>query len=747
MRGMMRQRVLTDRGSPAGPRRGATDGRSGPESSRFRGPGSGLGGRSGGLAGTARRRAIAGRLLTDAVGLIAFVALAMSVAAPPAHALKSAPHASPPVEARLIAAEDGVRPDAHTISAGLELELAEGWKTYWRSPGEVGLPPEIRWTGSDNVADVTMLWPAPTRFRAFGIENFGYADEVVFPLQVRLERPGQPVELRASVALLVCADICVPEEFDLALDLPAGSGVDPAAAARIAAFAERVPAWGDAVAMRAGEAHITDEALTFSVRGDVPFRAPDVFPERDGAAFGPPDIRVGEGGRTLWARLPVLARGEGPLSVTVTDGLRAATFAAPLGDTLPAPPFGREGTERGSGELAWIALLALLGGLVLNVMPCVLPVLSIKLSSAAKAGGRSSARVRGGFLLSALGVLAFMWGLAAAMLAARGLGHSVGWGLHFQNPIFLTATIAILVLFAANLAGLYEIDLPSSWQTRMARSGGPGYGGDFATGAFAAVLATPCSAPFLGTAVAFALAGRPLEIAVIFTALGLGLALPYLVVAACPRLVRVLPRPGRWILVLKAGLASLLGLTAAWLVWVLAGVAGGRAAGAVALLLALLLGLVWQCRRLRPTVATAAALVLAGMTFAAPLALPAPDQAPRAGADWTVFDRGEIARQVAAGRVVFVDVTADWCLTCKANKALVIDRSEVAEALRAPGIVAMQADWTRSDPAISRYLEAFDRYGIPFNAVYGPGAPEGIVLPELLTSGAVLDALHRAAGA
>jgi suppressor for copper-sensitivity B len=397
------------------------------------------------------------------------------------------------------------------------------------------------------------------------------------------------------------------------------------------------------------------------------------------------------------------------------------------------------------GELAWIALIAVLGGLILNVMPCVLPVLSIKFASALKAADQSRARVRGGFLMSAAGVLAFMWLLAAGTLAARGMGLSVGWGLQFQNPYFLTVMLLVLTVFAANLAGLFEIALPQGWMTRMASDKGPGYAGDFATGAFAAVLATPCSAPFLGTAIAFAMAGRPIDIVVIFTALGLGLALPYLVVAAAPGLVRYLPKPGGWMVTLKFVLAALLAVTALWLLWVLQGVAGTSALLWVVALLTLLVVLLSPLGQRLGRARAGLALATVVIAFWLPTSpAPTPTGAAMAETNWVRFARADIPRRVAAGEIVFVDVTADWCLTCKANKALVLDRDPVASLLASEGVTPMRADWTRPSTAISAYLESFGRFGIPFNVIYGPAAPEGIALPEILTSDAVSDALTQA---
>ena len=652
------------------------------------------------------------------------------------------------VSGRLVTAENGVPPDAETLSGGLDLNLGEGWKTYWRSPGEVGIPPAISWEGSKNVASVELLWPMPKRFRAFGIENFGYDKHVTFPLQVRLSDPGAPVALRASVDLLVCSDICVPQTLDLALDLSSGSGIDTASADLIAGAADRVPD-AEAAGIEAGTAYIDENrtALTIAVRSNTRFSDPDVFPELEGAAFGAPDIRLGDSGKLLWARLPVLSASDdqADLAVTVTDGLRAGTLATPWADQAPTPPFALDQVVPGMSELAWIALVAFLGGLILNVMPCVLPVLSIKVSSAMSMHGYAPGRVRTGFLASALGVLVFMWVLAAGTILAKSAGFAVGWGLQFQNPVFLAAMIGVLALFAANMFGFFEISLPQSWSTAITRGETRhGYAGDVATGAFAAILATPCSAPFLGTAIAFALAGRAVDVAVVFTALGLGLALPYLLLATRPSLVRALPRPGRWMLGLKIVLGGLLAITAAWLIWVLVGVAGNLTAAFVTGLVVVAIVLASQAHRLPGFIVAASLVAIGAGALAAPVLITTEPPASVASTQWQPFDRSAIARRVSTGELVFVDVTADWCLTCKANKALVLDRSPVADALAGPDIVPMQADWTRPDPEIARYLESHGRYGIPFNIVYGPGAPNGIALPELLTSDAVLDALRSA---
>lgn len=687
--------------------------------------------------------------------VIVLVALLFSLSLPALSATSDVV-SSPAVEVRLVTAENRIAPGASSVSAGLDMSLSEGWKTYWRSPGEVGLPPELDFTGSINVAEVEILWPAPERFTAFGIQNFGYSGEVVLPVRIHLERPGEAISLRVEANILVCSDVCVPSSSTFALDLPAGGAgtqeaIDRASAARIATYAARVPRVGptEAISDVAVFVNEDDWTLTVTAQGSHSFEAPDVFPEMGSfTAFGEPDIRLADNGRALWAQFPILSLDPDAAApvITLTDGDLARTVEARPLDASPSAPFALQVERRPISALLWIGLVAFLGGLILNVMPCVLPVLSIKLASVITGRDKSGGEIRARFLASAVGVMAFMWVLAAATFGLRQVGVTVGWGLQFQNPGFLALMVVILSIFAANMLGLFDISLPSRMQTRLADSGARrGYGGDFATGAFAAMLATPCSAPFLGTAIAFALTGGIVDIGVVFTGLGLGLATPYFAVAAYPRLALIAPKPGRWMIVLKVVLGLLLLLTAAWLVWVLSGVAGPVSVSVTVGLVIALIGLL-TVKRVPPVARWAGIAVLAVAPIYAAGQFADQDGAVReAGTEWINFDRAAIARHVSRGETVFVDVTADWCLTCQANKALVLDRDPVAEALAADGVIAMRADWTRPDEDISRYLAAFDRYGIPFNAVYGPGAPEGIALPELLSAEVVMEALREAA--
>jgi len=683
------------------------------------------------------------------VAIVVSVMLAFGVRPGILHAAQSEPFSNPAVTARLISAEQGVFAGSKSLSLGLDLDLGDGWKAYWRTPGEVGLPPSIDWSGSANLASAEFLWPAPERFSAFGIENFGYHDRVVLPIRATLATAGAPVRLRAQVSLLTCSDICVPQDFLLSLDLAVGTGIDQSSATLITTFAGRVPGDPDPSSIDELTAAFGPEpgSLVVTATSAEPFQKPDVFPEfGDNFTFGKPDIRLSGDRRYLWARLPVLSSAEevDAIGVTITDVGRAVTGAPRMREEVPEPPFRLVPQTTGIWQLLSFVFLAFAGGLVLNAMPCVLPVLSIKLASVIKAQDHSETTTRTRFLVAALGVMAFMWVLSACVLALQWFGFNVGWGLQFQNPVFLTLMFLVLAVFAGNQFGVFDFALPAGLQVRLASAGArKGYAGDFATGAFAAILATPCSAPFLGTAVAFALTGRPVDVFAIFSALGLGLALPYLAVAARPALVRRLPRPGRWMIVLKVFLGMLLALTAAWILWVLSGVSGPKAAGLVLLLDIALIALLRVQHHFTLLRAGFVALLAA-----APLVVASTLEPERAAsvptANWVAFERREIPRLVSQGKTVFVDVTADWCLTCKANKALVLDREPIASMLQSEGLVAMRADWTRPDPEISRYLESHGRFGIPFDIVYGPGAPEGILLSEILTIPAVTAALDEA---
>lgn len=657
------------------------------------------------------------------------------------------------MQARLVSAVDAVG-NLDTAQLGVELTMKPGWKTYWRSPGDAGAPPRLDWDGSSNLADATLSYPAPRLYTLLGLRMEGYSDKVVLPVLARIKTPGQPMALRLTLDALVCAELCVPQTMTLALDLPAGAAVPGKEAQEIARFVSQVPGDGAAagftIAPPAEVAHAGGRAIRIEVDAREPFTVPEVLLEVETqASFGAPVIELSQGGRHASAILPMADDVGGSLAgkamtITVIDGGRAAEVQAVVAGT-GAPAAATRG-------LPAMLALAVLGGFILNLMPCVLPVLSMKLFSVVKSGGAAPARIRAEFLVTAAGIIVSFLVIAAALIALKAAGRTVGWGIQFQQPVFIAVMVMVVTLFACNLLGLFEVVLPSGLTNRLGRpSGGSSLGGSFASGLFATLLATPCSAPFLGTAVAFALSGGPIEIAAVFLALGIGLALPYLAVALRPQVASRMPRPGKWMATLRQVLGGAMALTAVWLLVIAAGQIGvalalsiGGVALAIVAVLALSARFPMGIRQFTPVLVA----VLVAMGVAAPLLQGA--EATRGpvvaegSIDWVPFNRDQVRTLVAQGRTVFVDVTADWCLTCQVNARLVLNRQPVAG--RVGTTVAMKADWTLPNPGISAFLASHGRFGIPFNVVFGPGAPGGVVLPELLTEGTVLSAIDRAAG-
>jgi suppressor for copper-sensitivity B len=649
-----------------------------------------------------RRKSMGCRFRLTVVCVLAAVGAISRVQADndPASRLFQTPQSS----AQLVSAVQGTG-DLATIPLALHIVLQPGWKTYWRSPGDAGYPLMVDVTGSTNVAEAKVAWPVPHRFQLFGLQTFGYGEEVAFPLMVTPVTPGAPVSLNAKIRYLVCETVCIPQDAELVLDLPQGAATPTSYAPLVNRFASLVPKSGERLGWSVERVAIDQQnqlVVDAKSTGEV-FNAPDVIVE--GAPhfyFGPPKVELSVDRQTARLYVPVerLSKGgelsEGDLMLTFFDGDRGMETIARPNPILAAASIS-----------SWVSLLpilgiALLGGLILNVMPCVLPVLLLKLTGVLDVTGREQSQLRGAFLSTAAGIVTSFLVLAGGLAALKLAGASVGWGIQFQQPAFLALMAIVCLMFAANVWGLFQIPMPA-FVGRVAVASearaGSEHARSFLTGVLAAALATPCSAPFVGTAVGFALSRGTTEILAIFLALGLGLALPYIAVAAAPQLVGFLPRPGRWMRWLKRLMGLTLVGTAIWLMSII-GVQTGI-------------------------------LNVAAMT--------------RGDSPWIAFEEAAIPDYVAKNKVVFVDVTADWCITCQANKKLVIDQEPVAGRLKASGIVAMQADWTNPDPAIADFLGRHGRYGIPFNIVYGPGAPAGIVLPELLTAEAVTAALDQAA--
>ncbi|MBK0098302.1 thioredoxin family protein [Erwinia sp. S63] len=629
-------------------------------------------------------------------------------------------------EVRLRSANNGA--DAQIL---LDIRLEKGWKTYWRSPGEGGVAPEIRWQTPD--VNAQWHWPAPARFDVSGLTTQGYKGDITLPIE--LARVSDK-HLAGTLTLSTCSDVCILTDFPFTLDLD--QQADPDFARDYAQAMGQIPA----------ESGLTDQLDVSNVNGELQIRAqrqggwtkPELFFDYpQGSMLAAPQITVK--GDILSARVAVTdewgeaapdLRGK-TLSLVVVDAGIAQQSSVIIG----AQPLVSDSTS----QTLWsVILLALLGGLILNLMPCVLPVLAIKLSSLVQQQGQPRRQTRQQFLASSAGILFSFLLLAALMTGLRLSGQALGWGIQFQSSGFLLLMVLVMFLFTASLFDLLHFRLPSGLNTRLATQGGNGLLGHFGQGAFATLLATPCSAPFMGTAVAYALTAPLPQLWLLFAALGIGMSLPWLLVAALPGLARCLPRPGRWMIHLRTLLGLLMLLATFWLVTLLIPHWGNTIAMVLGgVLLLVLCGWLIQRRALQQ-----AGVVFITLTLVAAVFLMTRIQPEEETLYWQPLTEAAINQALEQDKRVFVDVTADWCITCKVNKSRVLNQPDVRAALKADDVVLLRGDWTQPDPAIGEFLRKRDRVAIPFNQIYGPALPHGHILSPLLSREAVISTLSEA---
>ena len=652
----------------------------------------------------------------------------------------------PPVQVQLTLTGEQ-DPSNNTLAAILEIKLADDWKTYWRAPGEGGIAPSIDWQASTNVQQVTWSWPVPERFSTLGLETLGYQEAVTFPLHIQLNQLDAATQLRGKFTLSSCTTVCVLTDYLLQLDFNASQlSIDNQAMFLFNKAMAQVPRTDNPAAQLSQLTwQQNTQQLSFIVDG-VSWSQPNVYIIGDADTyFKLANITTTNGQLSglvnVSGWLGEVDLAQQPITLVIADADHAIELEglAQVG-SIDLTAF--------SPNNSWLSMIlfALLGGLILNIMPCVLPVLGMKLSTVLTATNQSQAQIRKQFIASAAGIISSFWLLAAAVILLKLSGQSIGWGIQFQQPWFIGFMAVITTLFALNMLGLFEIQLPSALQTKLATSGDHSYLGHYLQGMFATLLATPCSAPFLGTAVAFALGADFISLMIIFTALGIGMALPWLLIAAAPQLARYLPQPGRWMQHIKLLFAGLLFATAIWLISLLHSFIGGWLWVIYGVLV---IGL---CSLIKQKYGAKIALIGISLSFMAlgligiTAALTSEHWASPLNPDlaWHMLEQQDINQQVANGKTVFVDVTADWCITCKANKVGVLLQQPVYQALQQPHVYLMQGDWTKAAPHISDYLQQNGRFGVPFNIVYGPGAPQGIPLPVILTSADVMNAIEQA---
>ena len=658
-----------------------------------------------------------------------------------------------------------------SFTAGLDFKLESGWHVYWINAGDSGEPPAITWKLPAGITAGNLQFPPPKRLPLGPLMDFGYEDEVVFPIAMQVGpdfHPESPqTHFAAHVTWLVCREVCIPGKADLGVTrlayatTPPAPSADTAAQYQIARFQAQLP-----------KPLPASDTATFSSSGKT--FVLNVSGTRTGSAqFFPLDETVIANA----ADQPATATSNGvELTLTKDENLQAppqklnGVLELPGGTAyeihaMPGTAAAATtvpGSVGSSGALGAV-LLAFVGGILLNLMPCVFPVLFIKGLALVQSSQHERHKLRAHGWVYTLGILVSFWIVVGILISLRAAGRQLGWGFQFQSPIFLALMAMLLFFLGLALAGQFEIGLS------LTSAGGSlaqkqGYAGSFFTGVLAMVVATPCTAPAMGPAIGYALAHSAWVSFAIFTALALGLAVPYLALAYFPAWARLLPQPGAWMEVLKQAVSVPIFATVIWLVWVFAQIAGTTALTGLlgAFLLVAIAGWFlgrWPGKRLGSTLA-AVALLLAVFLPIWAVRVFAPVRIDRSqvlilssikpeslGPVWQPFTPALLEQSRAQGKPVFVDFTASWCLSCQVNERLILRRADVEQKLHDSGAVLIRADWTNQDPEITQTLAALGRSGVPTYALYpaDPSAPAH-VLPEVLTPGIVLDALNALPG-
>ena len=678
----------------------------------------------------------------------------------------------------------------NTAHAGLYFKLEPGWHIYWKNAGDSGEPPHVKWSLPIGITATPLQFPVPQRLPLGPLMDFGYENEALFPFDVTVAadtRPG-PARLFGKVDWLVCREVCIPGKADLLLNRTISESADdgatdPEAAALLARMSDRLPAVAPA-SLRAGF-KTTDEGFRLTVETGKSESHAEFFPadqdiidnpspqnatptpkgftldlKRDANLTQQPTqlrgvLTLGEGRAyeivAVSGNPAAMAAAIVPPAPQKAEAANSATQSAVPPTTAPAVAGVAQTTVHfGMGALAKAVGLAFLGGLILNLMPCVFPVLFLKGLALVQSGNQERHKLRDHGLVYAAGILVSFWALVAVLIGLRMAGSRLGWGFQFQSPVFLSLMAGLLFFLGLSLAGQFEIgiSLTSAGGSLAAKQG---YTGSFFTGVLAVIVATPCTAPFMGAAIGYALSQPGAVTFAVFTALALGLAAPYVALTMQPAWTRVLPKPGAWMEVLRQAVSVPIFGTVIWLAWVVANAYGATLLAALLanfLLLAVagwFLGR-WPTRRWASGVAAGiVVLVIVLGVYSQELAA-APrtsNGASSAQGAWEPWSSGAVARYQAQGRPVFVDFTANWCLSCQVNERVALERPEVKKAFADANVVLLKADWTQHDEAIADALAKLGRSGVPAYALYVPGQASPQLLPEALTPGIVTDAIAQ----
>ena len=585
---------------------------------------------------------------------------------------------------------DGANPK---IVLGLKVILSPGWKIYWRNPGDAGLPPEIKWNNTNKIQSLKLLFPSPIRFNFYGIETFGYENEVIFPIEIMNSGNNKTLSGNLDFSAQVCSKICVPVNklFDLSrIDY---NYENASILKEITDYKSKVPILAQDMELKLLSYNFQDKKLNLVFHKQFNFKVYDIIIEDSKDRIYPkPSFTIENQLMNISIDTKDIKDeylNNQKLDLTFVNDKSSFKKSIKITNLLKSNAVSNvKNTDNILGFN--ILLVAFIGGFILNFMPCVLPVLSLKMIQLINYRDQNQYNFRLKIFFNILGILTTFICFAISTYFIKSAGELVGWGIQFQSQYFLIFMIALTLVFSFNLFGIFQFYLPSKFLSVLSYRAN-GFAGDFLTGMFMTLLATPCTAPLVGTAVGFALAGTTFEIFTIFIIMGLGLSFPLILFCLFPNTISFIPKPGNWFIIFKKIMALLLFGTAIWLTSIL--------------------------------------VKLNSDFFYSPKS----NIDNQITSNWDITNNIELPNQLARqGKIVFIDITADWCLTCKVNKFLVIDTKDVTKLFKKHNVVILRLDWTKPNYRIKMFLSKKGRYGIPFNEIYGPSLLNGKILPELL---------------
>jgi len=626
------------------------------------------------------------------------------------------------------------------IYLGLEYKLNAGWKTYWQSPGEGGFPQEIDWSNSKNIDSVELEWPTPEIFEILGMKSIGYSNNVIFPIKIVFKDKFKSSILVLDINYLVCKDICIPGNANLELLIPSGQGLLSKHSFILEKTISNLPQTKLELSFLEDsqiKAYSNDKLISieYLAKSKKNFTNPSIFLHtKYGLPVTKPIIEISANSKKLKTKFifnkNLINHKILDVQIVISDHnqsyIENKTINVEDKETIK------------TNNYLFILLIAFIGGLILNGMPCVLPVLSIKLLSILN-NSDNYLSIRKSFFLTSLGIVSSFMLLALTLIIARYLGYSVGWGIQFQQPVFLMIISLILILFALNLFGLFDIAIPKftnsnffSWLHSNHNTK------DFFNGFFATLMATPCSAPLVGTALTFAFTQSSLTFLYIFTLMGLGMASPYMIVSAFPKMFKLFPKPGKWMIYLKYFLGLLLIGTTLWIFSLLLNHFNYyfMSASLSFIIIFLIINKYYKLNKIFLMFAIGIFFILPNFSFFK-------SNINQTDLDWLDFNLVNIEELIQEDNIIFVDVTADWCATCQFNKINVLKNSLVKNEFLKHKVIKVRADWTKPNKKIEKFLQNNKKFGIPYNVIYDKNNIGGIELSELLSSNEIIEILNN----